>query len=457
MRHETLFAEANWRAGVYLKSLPTRTVFPSTTALEELRRFDEELPFQGRSGVETLELLDDFGSPATVASNGPNYYGFVVGGTLPEVLAAERLTGAWDQCAIANVTSPVADRIETVAAKWLLDVLELPVDSGVTFGTSSTSCGLSCLTAARRALLERQGWDFDAKGLTGAPRIRVIVPELAHVGLLKVLRILGFGRDSILEAPVNEHGRVDPARLPALDASTILCLQAGETNTGECDPFEDIVPLARAAGAWIHVDGAFGLWAKASSRFRSLVNGIEAADSWTVDGHKWLNTPYDGAVGICRDKIALAMAMNSDAAYAQTSPDSQKNLGLEFSRRARGLPIWVALRTLGHEGLAAMIERHCDLARRLADGLEDAGFEILNRVALNQVLFRLHNDEDTNALREQAVETGRIWFGSTKWKGRAACRMSISNWQMEDRHIDAAIGLLSSLKPSAVPSEGAGS
>ena len=187
------------------------------------------------------------------------------------------------------------------------------------------------------------------------------------------------------------------------------------------------------------------------------MNGIEAADSWTVDGHKWLNTPYDGAVGICRDKTALAMAMNSDAAYAQSSPDSQKNLGLEFSRRARGLPIWVALRTLGRDGLSALIERHCDLARRLACGLEDAGFEILNRVVLNQVLFRLRNDTDTNALRERAVETGRIWFGPTKWKGRAACRISVSNWQMEDRHIEAAIELLSSLKPSLVASERTGS
>ena len=445
MNETDLMESADRRALAYLASVNDRRVFPDAPAIAGLARFDEAWPDGGRPADETLALLDDVGSPATVASNGPRYFGFVIGAALPVAAAADRLAAAWDQCASSFANSPVAHRLESVAAAWVLEALDLPRGAAVNFGTSASACGIACLTAARRSLLARAGWDFDADGLAGAPEIRVVVPETVHITVLKALRVLGFGVRQLIRAPVDNEGRVDPDRLPALDARTILCLQAGEVSTGEFDPFVPIVAAARAAGAWVHVDGAFGLWARACPSRRRLTDGVEGADSWTTDGHKWLNTPYDGAMGICRDPDALAGAMNSDAAYAAASPDSQKNLGLEFSRRARGIPIWAALRTLGRAGLAELVGRHCDQAARLADGLRASGFEVLNRVVLNQVLVRLDSDEATLALQKAAAGSGRIWFGSSVWKGRAALRLSVSSWRTTDDDIEEAISLLKEL------------
>jgi glutamate/tyrosine decarboxylase-like PLP-dependent enzyme len=276
--------------------------------------------------------------------------------------------------------------------------------------------------------------------------VKVVVSELVHVTVKKALRILGFGLNRLIVAPVDAHGRIDAARLPPLDDMTILCLQAGEVNTGEFDPFDTIMPHAKAAGAWVHVDGAFGLWARASAEAAALAAGAERADSWTTDGHKWLNTPYDGAIAICRDADALAAAMNSDAAYATASRDAQKNLTLEFSRRARGVPIWAALRTLGRDGVAALVDRHLRQAQRLAEGLREAGYEVLNRVVLNQVLVRAGSDEETVAIREAAQGSGEIWFGPTIWQGRPAFRLSISSWRTTDAHIANAIELLGDLR-----------
>jgi glutamate/tyrosine decarboxylase-like PLP-dependent enzyme len=439
-----LIADADQRARHYLAATDARPAFPDAAAVAALSAFDEPLPDDGHDPAATLALLDDVGSPATVASNGPRYFGFVIGASLPVAAAADRLALAWDQCASSALNSPAAAAIERTAARWMLDMLDLPRDSGVGFGTSATACGLSCLATARRMLLARRGWDFDQDGLTGAPPVRVVVSEVAHVTVLKALRLLGFGMRCIERAPVDEHGRVDPARLPALDDTTILCLQAGEVNTGEFDPFEPLIDAARAAGAWVHVDGAFGLWARTSPRHTLLMRGIERADSWTTDGHKWLNTPYDGALAICRDADALAAAMNADAVYATASKDSQKNLTLEFSRRARGIAIWAALRSLGRSGVAALVARHCAQAQRLAQGLRTAGFEILNRVPINQVLVRCSDDAATARVREAAIASGEIWFGTTVWQGRPAFRLSVSSWRTRDEDIDRAVALLTS-------------
>ena len=439
-----LLSNADRRGRRYVEGVRERRVFPSAECLSNLSVFDEELLEFGCPAEDTLELLDSSGSPATVVSNGPHYYGFVIGATLPVAVAAERLALAWDQCASSFVNSPIADKLEKTAARWVLELLDLPRESAVSFGTSASACGLACLTAARRTLLLRQGWNFDAFGLIGAPEIKVVVPASVHVTVRKALRLMGFGLSRLIEAPVDDRGRIDPLRLPPLDERTILCLQAGEVNAGEFDDFEVLIGAAKVVGAWVHVDGAFGLWARASPSLRSLTQGIEGADSWTTDGHKWLNTPYDGAMGICRDSAALAGAMNSDAAYATASADSQKNLGIEFSRRARGIPIWAALRTLGRSGVAEMVERHCRQARRLAEGLSTVGVTLLNRVVLNQVLGRLDTDEQTAALQAAAATDGRIWFGPTVWEGRAAFRMSVSSWRTTDEDIDYAISLMKS-------------
>lgn len=438
----SLLNEADERARAYTASVDTRRVFPDERALEELKKFAEPFPEYGSLASATLEMLDTLGSPATVVSNGPNYFGFVIGASLPGAAAAERLILAWDQCASSFDNSPVSATLEKVAAGWVLDALDLPRESAVGFGTSATACSIGCLTAARRSLLANKGWNFDRDGLTGAPEVKAVVSDVAHITVLKALRILGFGLARVIVAPTDEWGRIDPDRLPPIDDRTILCLQAGEVNTGEFDPFDDLIPRARAAGAWVHVDGAFGLWARASVRAASLTEGVEKADSWTTDGHKWLNTPYDGAMAICRDAEALSQAMNSDAVYATAARDAQKNLTLEFSRRARGIPIWAALRTLGRTGLAEMIDRHIAQASRLADGLRAAGFDVVNRVVLNQVLVRGSDDDETVAIRRAVQSGGEAWFGPTIWRGRPAFRLSVSSWRTRDADIEQLIELL---------------
>ncbi|KVR32255.1 pyridoxal-dependent decarboxylase [Burkholderia ubonensis] len=439
-----LLADADRRARAYLTSVDTRRVFPDAAALANLAAFDEPLPERGKPADDVLRLLDGAGSPATVASNGPNYFGFVIGAALPAAAAAERLMLAWDQCASSFDNSPVAATIERQAARWVVDALDLPRDSAVGFGTSATACTLVAIAAARRALLARKGWDFEGDGLIGAPEVKVVISALAHITVKKALRVLGFGMKRIVVAPVDAHGRIDPDRLPPLDDMTIFCMQAGEVNTGEFDPFAALIPRAKAAGAWVHVDGAFGLWARASSK-AALTDGIDGADSWTTDGHKWLNTPYDGAMVICRDADALAVAMNAAAVYSSAERDAQMNLNLEFSRRARGIPIWAALRALGRDGVAAMIDRHCALASRVATGLRAAGYDVLSRVVLNQVLVRAATDAQTVAIREAAQASGEVWFGPTVWQGRPAFRISVSSWRTEETHVDRLVDLLAGL------------
>ncbi|MCW2292793.1 glutamate/tyrosine decarboxylase-like PLP-dependent enzyme [Pseudomonas sp. BIGb0408] len=440
-----LLADADRRALAYHDSIEQRRVYPLQSTIAALAGFDQPLPKAGSHAEQVLQQLDELGTPATVTSNGPRYFGFVIGATLPAAAAAERMVLAWDQCASSFDGSPVADKLEKVAAHWVCEALGLPTDSAVGFGTSATACTLACLSAARRQLLAKLGWDFDQDGLVGAPEIRVVISETAHITVKKALRVLGFGMARLHLAPVDEHGRIDPARLPELDERTLLILQAGEVNTGEFDRFAELIPRAKAAGTWVHVDGAFGLWARASSS-AGLADGIEQADSWTTDGHKWLNTPYDSAMAICRDGDALAAAMNSDAAYAMASKDSQKNLTLEFSRRARGVAIWAALASLGRDGLRELIDRHIRQAGYLAEALRQGGYQVLNRVRLNQVLVRADSDERTAAILKAAQDSGEVWFGATVWQGRPAFRLSVSSWRTTDADIETLIRLLLRLK-----------
>ena len=440
-----LAKDADARAYTYLENIEERPVFPSPEKIKALDGLHEQLPQTGRPAGETIALMDDLGSPATVASNGPNYFGYVIGATLPVSAAAERLALAWDQCASSFDGGPSAATLEQQAGEWVLEILDLPRESAVGFGTSATACGLACLSAARSSLLASLGWDFENDGLAGAPEIRVVVPDTTHITVKKALRILGFGLNRIIYAPTDKYGRVDPAQMPMIDNQTILCLQAGEVNTGEFDPFDKIIPMAKQVGAWVHVDGAFGLWARASENSNHLTVGVEGADSWTTDGHKWLNTPYDGAIAICRDKDALARAMNSDAAYSNASATAQKNLTLEFSRRACGIPIWAAIRTLGRDGVAKMINQHRRQASYVATALQDVGYDVLNRVVLNQILVRADTDVHTLAIIEAAQQSGKIWFGPTVWQGRPAFRISISSWRTKDRHIDQLVQILTEL------------
>lgn len=452
MNEIELLADSDRRAAAYLASLAGRRVFPDARAVDALSAFAAPMADGSRDPAQVLALLDEVGSPATVASNGSRYFGFVVGATLPVAAAADRLVSAWDQCASSSLNSPAAAAVERAAGRLVLQALDLPAEAAVGFGTSATACALACLSAGRRQLLSRAGWDVERDGVAGAPEVRVVVPETVHITVLKALRVLGFGTAGILRAPCDEHGRIDPSQLPELDARTLLVLQAGEVNTGEFDLFEPLVERAHEAGAWVHVDGAFGLWARASRDARYLTAGVDGADSWTTDGHKWLNTPYDGAMAICRDAGALSEAMNADAAYAVAEPDAQKNLILEFSRRARGVPVWAALTALGRDGLNDLVERHRGYARMLADGARAAGLDVLNRVVLNQVLVRAGDDARTLAVARAVQERGQVWFGTTRWQGRAAIRLSVSSWRTSEEDVKCLLDELrtvSQRNPSA--------
>ncbi|MGJ8529245.1 pyridoxal phosphate-dependent decarboxylase family protein [Maritalea sp.] len=431
--------KANQLAIEYLDNVTDRRVFPDEDGLAGLKAFEEALPSQPSDPAETLHLLNKYGTPATVTSNGGRYFGFVIGATLPAAAVAERLAAAWDQCGSSFVNAPVAAKLEEIAADWVLDILDLPRESRIGFGTSATACGLSVLAVARRTLLKRKGWDIDADGLIGAPEVKLIIPETVHVTVKKAAKLLGFGLNRLIIAPCDDKGRVDVTQLPELDDLSILCLQAGEVNMGEFDRFPELIEIARAADAWVHVDGAFGLWARASKSKKHLTTGVELADSWTTDGHKWLNTPYDGAMAICRDGQAFAQTLNSDAVYSTAEPYAQKNLVLEFSRRARGIPIWAALRSLGRQGVDDMVTKHCAQAQRMAEGLKALGVTVLNSVVINQVLCTLGSEEKNAALLQRISDEGEVWFGPSKWQGASVFRLSVSSWRTTDDDIDRAI------------------
>lgn len=424
-------------------------VFPDQAALDGLGAFDEAWPDSASDPAETLSLMAQAGGPATVRNNSADYYGFVIGAGLPVAVAAERLALAWNQCASGWINSPSAATLEAQAGRYVLEALDLPRESAVAFGTSATACGISLLAAARRVLLERRGWNFDADGLVGAPEVKVIVSETVHVTVIKALRLLGFGTARLKRAAVDDQGRIQADTCPQMDDLTILCLQAGEVNTGSFDPFAALIEKARAAGAWVHVDGAFGLWARSSADLRHLTEGVEGADSWTTDGHKMLNAPYDSAMAICREREHLSRAMDANAVYAEAGATDQKNLTLEFSRRARGISVWAALRALGRTGLDDLVTSRVRLARQLADRLRSRGVQVLNDVAFNQVLCRLPDDADTRALPARVQEDGRIWFGPTVWRGAPAFRLSVSSWRTGPADIDRAADIIASLIPAS--------
>ncbi|MEE2944045.1 MAG: pyridoxal-dependent decarboxylase [Pseudomonadota bacterium] len=448
MNELELLQQADGLARDYTAGIEGRAAYPNAQAIEDLGQLNEPLTQKGLPALTTLELMNSVAGNATVASNGPRYFGFVLGASLPVAAAADRLALAWDQCASSSDSAPGVHALEKQAASWVLDILKLPAESAVAFGTSATACGLSCIAAARAELLARKGWDFVEDGLIGAPEIRVVVSDVTHVTIKKALQILGFGWRNVRLAETDDNGRIIPEKLPELDDQTILILQAGEVNTGEFDRFQPLIDQAQAAGAWVHVDGAFGLWARASGQLAHLTEGVDGADSWTTDGHKWLNTPYDSAMAICRDPNALARVMNSDAVYSSASADSQKNLTLEFSRKARGVSIWAALRTLGREGVAAMVERHHAQAQFVAGQLRKIGFNVLNRVVLNQVLVRGVDDDATKRILERVQSSGRVWFGGTVWQGHPAFRISFSSFRTEERHVEELVEILATIGPN---------
>src|SRR5216117_2618378 len=428
------------RGARYLDSLRERNVAPTPEAVADLRRFDEPLPEAPTDPEAVIALLDEVGSPATMASAGGRFFGFVVGSSLPATVAANWMAAAWDQNAGIVVLSPVAAKLEAVAMRWMLDLLGLPPECGVGFVTCATQANFAALAAARHALLARRGWNVETHGLFGAPPITVIVGEAVHVSLLKALSLVGLGRDRVIRVPVDERGSMRADALPPLDDNTIVCLQAGDVNTGAFDPAEKIIPLAKAAGAWVHVDGAFGLWAAAAAARAHLVKGYAAADSCAIDAHKWLNVPYDSGMVVVRDPRHLHAAMAVNAPYLVIGEAREpEHYTPDFSRRARGIEVWAALRSLGRQGLADLIERTCRHATRFAEGLREAGYEILNEVVINQVLVSFGDAELTRRVIAGIQADGTCWAGATVWQGRTAMRISVSSWATTDDDVERSL------------------
>lgn len=424
----------------YLETLDQRRITPSRAALLRLKELDHPLPNQPTAPEKVLALLDEVGSPATVASTGGRYYGFVTGGSLPAALAANWLAGAWDQPADMVAASPIGAKLEEVASRWLLEALALPAEAGVGFVTGATMANFAGLAAARHAVLRKLGWEVESRGLFGAPEVRVIVGEEVHVSVLKALSLLGFGRERVTRVPVDGQGRMVAAALPELSEATIICLQAGNVNTGAFDPALPICVAARQAGAWVHVDGAFGLWAAAAPSRVYLTAGFEQADSWAVDAHKWLNVPYDSGLVICRHEEHLRAAMSFSAAYLTLGEQREPGLYTpEMSRRARGVEVWAALLSLGRSGLADLIERSCRHAARFAEGLAAAGYQILNEVALNQVLVSFGPAETTRQVIAALQEDGTCWCGGTVWQGQTAMRLSVSSWATTEDEVQRSL------------------
>jgi glutamate/tyrosine decarboxylase-like PLP-dependent enzyme len=436
--------DAARRAQSYLQSLQTRSVAPLPEAVAALRQLEEPLPAGPGDPAESLALLDRIVSPATMGMAGPRFFGFVIGGALPGTLAANWLAGAWDQNATLYASTPGVSHLEQVAMRWLIELLGLPPSTGVGFVSGATVANFTALAAARNGVLSRVGWNVEAQGLFGAPPITVITGDEAHPTLLKSLGMLGLGRARIVRVPVDGQGRMLADALPTIVGPTILCLQAGNVNTGSFDPFEAIIPRARAAGAWVHIDGAFGLWAKALPSMRALAQGLEDADSWAADAHKWLNVPYDCGLAFVRDAHTLKAAMAITAEYlpTETSERNPSDYVPELSRRARGVEVWMALRSLGRTGLGELFEKNCRQARRFAEGLRAAGFDVLNDVVLNQVLVSFGDAERTREVIARIQRDGTCWCGGTVWQGKTAMRISVSSWATRDEDVEQSLAAM---------------
>jgi glutamate/tyrosine decarboxylase-like PLP-dependent enzyme len=435
-----LLIETADRAARYVTTIVNRRVAPLPADVARLEALGGPLPESPSDPSDVLALLDDIGSPATVATAGGRYFGFVIGGSLPAALAANWLAGAWDQNAAMQVMSPVAAKLEEIVLEWMVDLLVLPSGSGAGFVTGTTMANFAALAAARTALLKRAGWNVEEDGLFGAPPIHVVVGDEVHISVLKALSMLGLGRSRLTKVPADDQGRMRLDALPPLDEHTLVCVQAGNVNTGAFDPAGEICVRAHEVGSWVHVDGAFGLWAAVSPQYAPLVAGAGAADSWAIDCHKWLNVPYDSGVAVVRTAEHLHAAMTLSAAYLTPGQGREPwHYAPESSRRARGVELWAAMRSLGRSGLREMIERNCRQAKVFAERLREAGFSILNDVVLNQVLVSFGSAEDTRRVITDVQNDGACWCGGTQWHGHTAMRISVSSWATTDEDVERSV------------------
>jgi glutamate/tyrosine decarboxylase-like PLP-dependent enzyme len=440
--HAAAAAAADYRAG-----LPECRVAPAAGRDAMREAFGGALPDGPTPPRKVLEELVAAAAPGLMASAGPRFFGFVIGGSLPSATAADVVAAGWDQCAFNAVLSPAAAAAEDAAGAWLKDLLGIPAGASVGFTTGAQEANTVGLAAARHHVLEQAGWDVETHGLAGAPRVRVVAGEERHATVDRSLRLLGLGTASVTPLPADGNGAADVTGLETVlaaeaGAPTVVCLQAGNVNTGACDDLRTACEVASRHGAWVHVDGAFGLWAAASPATRHLVDGLELADSWACDGHKWLNVPYDSGFVFCSRPRVHVAAVSYTAAYLTGSGGADagpSDVVLESSRRARGFAVWAALRELGRDGVADLVERCCRLARRFADGLAAGGAEVAGDVVLNQVLVGFGDDATTDRVVEAVQRDGTCWLGGTTWRGRRLLRVSVSNWSTSEADVDRSV------------------
>ena len=431
----------------YRQRSASRTVAPTDEALAAVERLIEPMPESGTPDTEVLALLDQVGSSAAMTMTGPRFFGFVIGGSLPVTVASNWLSTVWDQNTVMHEVTTATATFERVAMDWMIDIFGLPTGSAAAFVTGATVANFTALAAARNRVYTDIGWDVEADGLIGAPPLTIIVGEEAHPTVFKSLGMLGFGRDTAIRVPVDGQDRMDASRLPRIAGPTIVCTQAGNINTGAFDPVGDICAAVKPHGAWVHVDGAFGLWAAASSSLRPLCSGLESADSWATDAHKWLNVPYDSGVAFVSDAAALKSAMSITADYLLMKSEfrNPSDFTPELSRRARGVDIWAALKSLGREGVAEIVDRCCRNAKRFAHRLRAEGYTVINDVVLNQVLVSFGEASVTTKIVAEVQKEGTCWCGSTVWQGQTAMRISVCNASTTaadvDQSLDAIIAI----------------
>jgi glutamate/tyrosine decarboxylase-like PLP-dependent enzyme len=439
-KRDELLRQAAEIARKYALGIGERRVAPAEKDLDNLKEFHEPFPNAPSDPKLILKKLDDIGSPTTVATSGGRYFGFVNGGTLPASLAANWLAGAWDQNAALRVMSPVAAELEEVVLRWICEALGLPAQCEGGLVTCATMANFTALAAARQALLARAGWNVVDDGMFGAPPIDVVVGDEVHASILKALSLAGFGKKRVTRVSVDGQGRMRADKLPRLSDRTILCIQAGSVNSGAFDPAAEICARAHEQGAWVHVDGAFGLWAAVSPKYRHLTKGFEQADSWATDAHKWPNVNYDSGIVLVKDGTALRSAMTVTAAYLEGGARREPmHHTPESSRKARGVELWAALKSMGREGLCSLIERTCAYAQRFAEGFRKAGFEVLNDVVINQVLVCFGSAEVTQRVIRAIQEDGTCWCGGTVWQGKSAMRVSVSSWATTEADVELSL------------------
>jgi glutamate/tyrosine decarboxylase-like PLP-dependent enzyme len=435
-----LFDQARTYACEYMAGIRERPVFPSARSLEGLTAFDEPLPEFSGDPSEILRLLHEHGSPATVATTGGRYFGFVTGGAFPVALAARWIGDVWDQVAALHLLSPVVSRLESICERWVVELLGLPAGTVAGFVSGTSAATLCGLAAGRDELLRRAGWDVGERGLFGAPELRVVMTAQAHATVPKALALLGLGRTRVERVPADRQGRLLVSEMPPLDSRCLVIAQAGNVNSGSFDPLDEIGTLVHRANAWMHVDGAFGLWAAGSRSRRGLTFGLEKADSWAVDAHKTLNTPYDCGIILCRHPQSLVSALHAADSYILYGGHRDGMLYTpEMSRRSRAVELWATLKALGRTGVEELVDRLCDNAARFGRELEARGFRILNDVVFNQVLASCEEPALTTATLRQLQQSGVCWCGGAVWEGRPVIRISVCSWATTPADVDRSV------------------